>query len=54
MYLFVGGNVKLKTNKPKVNNIIKFLFSWDLALRRKCQFNNNFYFSKKYFAKAEI
>lgn len=52
--LFVGGNIRAEAVEPRVNNIVKFSYSFEQVLKRGCQLNNGYYFSKKCFVRTRI
>lgn len=47
MPLFVGGIIKVRSIKPRVKFVIKFLYSLGPILQDVYQLNNNYYFLKK-------
>lgn len=54
MLPFASNNMRAGAVKPRVNNVIKFLYSLGLALRGRCQLNNCYYLTKKHFAGARM
>lgn len=51
---FISGNMRAEVVKSRINDAVKFPYSWGPILRGKYQLNNCYYILKKRFTEPRI